>query len=687
MPHFHLEKVLACVASCLALLAGSRAFAQGGAGGTISASALTASDFTFRFEAWDKDQKDWVLLNDTQAMYFFNRARCECNGDATDHTGEVVIAIQPSSNTEQKVRQNLAANGVNAGGARLYVGGSNYNCLSPGIVGVDTHCLNLMDPSRYDAEIPGGISSISSVKVWESNPIPVAWLFGSAQDPMCGPGGGGSCDATTSCANAATKRILYLWAETGGTGTPDSADIKKEINVVGEVDFTPTDVAAEGGNEALEVSWDWAAGQNPSASSSIFLGVQIFCVRGPDLQVFKDKTFYPSYMTAVTTCSSVVGTGTGTLAEYDPKFLCSGLLPSTSKSHRITGLQNDIYYGIAVAAVDKYFNVSTLSSLVYAKPIPTVDFYNEYKRFGGDAQGGYCAFASGRMSPGLLAIAALVGLAFVLWRKGRRRGPGAGPLVLVLLAGTLAAGSAEAQAVYHDDMIIEDQSREPWKGTPRNFAIEARFGLYTPDVDSEFGGSGTGPQSFIFGNSKRPMWQLEFDWEILQVFGTLSVGGVVGYYKENAKACKLEGLQDDPSAKMSCTRSGDNTSLRLIPFAALAVYRFDVLAEHWKIPLVPYGKFGFNYTLWKVTDGNGNTPSAGGGRGAGGTLGWQAAVGISLLLDFIDPSAARGFDADSGVNHTYAFFELATIQSSGLGRGNALRVGDNTWFAGLMFEF
>ena len=62
-------------------------------------------------------------------------------------------------------------------------------------------------------------------------------------------------------------------------------------------------------------------------------------------------------------------------------------------------------------------------------------------------------------------------------------------------------------------------------------------------------------------------------------------------------------------------------------------------------------------------------------------------MGISLQLDFIDPSSARGFDADSGVNHTYAFFELDHVDGSGLYRKDVLRVGDNTWFAGLMFEF
>jgi hypothetical protein len=691
MPYFHLQSALATVAACLALLGGGYAFAQTGTGGIISASALTASDFSVKFESYDPGQKDWVLLNDTQAAYYFNRARCECNGDTTKYTGYVQIAIQPASTTEAKVRQNLAVNGVNAGGARLLLGGSAYPCLSPGLAGVKQNCLNLMDPSNYDAEIPGGISAISSVRVWESPPIPVAWFFGSALTPnMCGPGGGGSCDSTSSCASAATKRILYLWAETSGNGTPDSGDIHWDVNVVGEVGLTPTDVSVTGGNEALEVSWKWPAGQNPSASSSVFMGIQIFCVRGADYDVFPDKTFTPAYMTAITTCPDVVGIGTGALAEYDPKYLCSGLLPSTANGYRITGLQNDIPYGVAVAAIDKYYNVSALSNLVYEKPIPTIDFYTEYTRMGGTAQGGYCALAPGRTGPGMLAIAALAMLAFVLRRKGKRQRPGAGPLGLVLLAGTLAAGTAQAQALYHDDMFIETQEREPWKGTPREFAIEARFALYTPAVDSEFSGSKAGPQAFVFGDSKRPMWQLEFDWEILQVFGTLAVGGSVGYFKENAKSCDLEGLLDDrndPNVTMTCTRSRDNTSLRLIPIAALVIYRFDVLAEYWKIPLVPYGKLGLNYTLWKVTDGNGYTPSAGGGHGAGGTMGWQAAVGISLQLDWIDPGAARGFDADAGVNHTYAFFELDTIQSSGLGSANKLHVGDNTWFAGLMFEF
>jgi len=182
------------------------------------------------------------------------------------------------------------------------------------------------------------------------------------------------------------------------------------------------------------------------------------------------------------------------------------------------------------------------------------------------------------------------------------------------------------------------------------------------------------------------MWQLEFDWEFLQDFGTLSLGGVLGYYKENAEACTKAGRMPDGTCPATA-RSGDNTGLRLIPLAALLVYRLDEAAEHFHIPLVPYAKVGLNYTIWTITNGNGDVAWSNASKGQGGTMGWQASVGLSLQLDFLDPGTARGFDADSGVNHSYAFFEWDYVNGNGLYRKDVLRVGDSTWFTGLMFEF
>jgi hypothetical protein len=669
-------RLITCFVVVLGLLSARNAAAADTV--TTTSTPLVASDFTFKFEAYNPDNKSWSQLNDTEANYFFNRARCECAADTTDYTGHVKVVIQAASTTDAKVTNQLRSHPTaGSGTARLYVGGVAVNCLQAGVVNIESKCLNLLNPSNYNESISGGVAAITVGRVWRSPPIPVARFFNSVN--MCS---GSACDATDICHSISAQQFIYLWADTTGTGVPDAGDIKTQVSMIGKVDLLPSNVSVTPGNGALTVKWSWAGGVTPSSEAALS-GLQIFCVRAADLQVFEDKAFGQSYMTSVTTCPSTVGASGGGLDQYDPRFLCSDLLPPQTNEYRIRRLQNGIPYGVAVAVVDRYKNVSALSELVYDQPIPTVDFYTEYKDLGGDAQGGYCALAALPRSPGVLAAAGLVLLGLVWWRR-RKRG-GAGPLAVLLLASLSATGSARAQTGFHEDMDAHLSDGRAWRGSPRNFAVEARFGLYTPNVDSEFSGDGPKPHAFIFGNKSRPMWQLEFDWEILQVFGTFAVGGVVGYFKESAKACMQAGLDN---TKGECTRAqGDNTTLRLIPLAALAIYRFDVLAEHWKIPLVPYGKIGLNYTLWKVTEGNGYTPTAGGGRGAGGTLGWQAAVGISLQLDFIDASSARAFDSDVGVNHTYIFFELAHIDSSGLGQSGKLHVGDSTWFAGLMFEF
>jgi hypothetical protein len=682
MPYTLAKRVLPYLLAAMGVFPASRAAAQPT---TTAATPLAASDFTVYLESYDPGSKQWGQMNATTQQFFFNRARCECDADKTNFKGSFKVALQPGANTVTKIQNLLAANLVTSGSARLYAGGTAINCLDVASVpggNPSPYCLNLLDPTLYSAGFTGGMTAFSSAgHALESSPIPVAWLFNSTGSTVCS---GAACDATANCASASVTVNIYVWLQTNSTATPDITTFSFPVNLVGQVAYAPTNVTAEGGNEALIVNWGWPTSLTPSSVNSTFLGLQLFCVRGADNQVFDTGAYGAGFMSASQTCPNVApATSSAGITGLDPSFLCSGLLPSTQTSYRIWKLQNGITYGVGVAAVDKYGNLSQVSEIAYGTPIPTVDFYSLYKdTSGGAAQGGFCAFGKDHRRPGLVALAALAGLGLVLCRRRRRRGPGAGPLAVLLVTSALAAGPARAQAAY-DDMDVE-QEHAGWQGSPRNYAIEARFGLYTPAIDSEFSGKQViKPQSFIFGNKRRPMWQLEFDWEVFQEFGTLALGGVVGYYKENASAC----VQSALTTTGECQPSGDNTSLRLIPLAALVVYRFDVLAEQWKIPLVPYGKAGLNYTIWTITDGNGNIPSAGGGHGQGGTMGWQASVGLALQLDFLDPSTARGFDSDSGVNHTYAFFELDTIQSSGLGTKNALHVGDNTWFAGLMFEF
>ena len=114
----------------------------------------------------------------------------------------------------------------------------------------------------------------------------------------------------------------------------------------------------------------------------------------------------------------------------------------------------------------------------------------------------------------------------------------------------------------------------------------------------------------------------------------------------------------------------------------MAVYRFDYLAQHWKIPFVPYFKIGLAYYVWWIENGGGflsiaqyTPPGATSSQGGwGGTFGWVMNPGGAFLLDVLDPSAAKTIDAELGINHTYLFceFHYADIRYVATGSVNAL---------------
>ena len=255
--------------------------------------------------------------------------------------------------------------------------------------------------------------------------------------------------------------------------------------------------------------------------------------------------------------------------------------------------------------------------------------------------------------------------------NGRARSTGSSlGLLAASLCGILALpGIARAQ------VITSETARH---GSPQHFALEFRFSPYKPDIDSEFGRPDRHPYQDFFGSGRHLLSQIEFDYQFLRHVGSLGVGASVGYFKQSGHNLLADG---------SAAVSADDSTLRLLPFSVSLVYRFDLAYERLNIPLVPYGKLGFDYILWTINNGNGEVPSSQGGRGQGGTLGWHATAGVSLALDFFDQHAANQFDEDLGVNHTHLFFEYGHIAVNGLGQANRLHVGDDTWTAGLLFEF
>lgn len=251
-------------------------------------------------------------------------------------------------------------------------------------------------------------------------------------------------------------------------------------------------------------------------------------------------------------------------------------------------------------------------------------------------------------------------------------------LVGLLITAPLLAAARPAQA----QVVIGN--REDYRSS-RSFALELRVGPYSPNVDDEFDGAQK-PHEQFFGDSKRAMMQLEFDWQFFRAFGSAAVGFSVGYFRENANAP----TEPPMGAMVDYTkRSSDRSRLSLYPMALVLVYRADQLFRRYQIPIVPYVKAGLSYTIWSIYDANDKVVEATGmlaGRGRGGTRGWQAAAGASLALDFLDAGAARALDAETGINHTHLFFEFTRYDISGLGQDDRLNVGDNTWVAGLLFE-
>lgn len=239
--------------------------------------------------------------------------------------------------------------------------------------------------------------------------------------------------------------------------------------------------------------------------------------------------------------------------------------------------------------------------------------------------------------------------------------------------------------------------------SPQWFAFELKFGPYTPSIDASSGlNNGASPFRDLFTNqyAKTPqnvspslLTTLEFDVQFWHKFGSLAVAASVGFYRKTTHSFQYADTSGTmPCTFGSCTRSGDTTALNIVPVALMLVYRFDVLALRYKVPLVPYAKAGLAYSAWFIQSGSGGIPSIpkpGGGTydGYGGTFGFVLQPGLALLLDIIDPGTARAMDAEIGINHTYLFCELNYSNINGFGQKDRLNLSDTTLNAGLAFEF
>lgn len=255
--------------------------------------------------------------------------------------------------------------------------------------------------------------------------------------------------------------------------------------------------------------------------------------------------------------------------------------------------------------------------------------------------------------------------------------------------------SKEAKAPMLEAADISLAPPAPFKGSPQRFAIELKFGPYLPSVDGDYPGPGLGAYAEIFGETNdrgvaveqprdRLMSQLGFEWQFLNVGGPLSLGTSIGFFQDRAQALLVQTSATDESVRSKA----DRVRFSVLPVTLLLGYRFELLADRFRVPLVPYVRGGLAYGFWWASNGNGDIAvNDAGVKGRGGSAGWQVNLGMMLRLDFLERSAAKALDTATGINHTYIVGEWQFSRMDGFGTLlNKVSVGDDTWYLGLAIE-
>ncbi|MDB4953789.1 MAG: hypothetical protein JWO36_1358 [Myxococcales bacterium] len=297
--------------------------------------------------------------------------------------------------------------------------------------------------------------------------------------------------------------------------------------------------------------------------------------------------------------------------------------------------------------------------------------------------------------PGLLVLAWLVYFA----RRHRRFRIAATRLATVAAVACvmLASHLAHAQAPYWENQAGTDES-SPTADQPQriNWHAGVRVGPYIPGIDKQLGMS-RGPYQAMFGESSNPsayaiMPMLDIERIVWRGFGQLGFGGSIGYMGKKARPF-LEG--SDPSDPNRPRSTADWNSFRLIPLYLNAVYRFSYLDDEYGVPLVPYVRAGLAYDIWWANQPSGDFASVCKGgvmspcmqnKAAGASLGIQGSLGLSIRAERIDATATQSMH-NSGIEHAGIYAEYQLSKIDGFGSSTKLSVGDNTWFAGVDFEF
>ncbi len=306
--------------------------------------------------------------------------------------------------------------------------------------------------------------------------------------------------------------------------------------------------------------------------------------------------------------------------------------PGESVTRTISPLTNGTTYYVAVRAIDAGGLEGPMSDVQSETPEQTYCA----TCLAGD-EGGYFPGICGVTEP---ARAGLVGLALAGAALLRRRRTAAAAV------GLLAVGLSPSAAQAATD---EDEG-------PRTMNIQLRYGpttLAEPYIEQ------------IYGDDTEILW---FEYGYASRFVDANIG--LGFFQE------LGFLQTDDGRI-----SDEHDMFTMFPLALTVTGRLDLLDEQ---PIVPFGRIGLDYWMWRenwyVAD-----PTTTESERTGGKYGWHYGGGLLLLLDVLDRRAASRLEATTGINDTYI---AAEYRQTNLVHGDQqVNLSSSELTFGLKFDF
>jgi len=201
-------------------------------------------------------------------------------------------------------------------------------------------------------------------------------------------------------------------------------------------------------------------------------------------------------------------------------------------------------------------------------------------------------------------------------------------------------------------------------------SLQLGAGPYSPNIDSEF--ASASPYRDVFGGSPAAMFRLQLSRALWTGSGTLELGFRTGFFSKSGHAVSsIDGSQ-----------TADRTSFNVVPTSIVVTYRADQLWDRLGIPLTPYASVAFERYNWWVTKQDKWTES-------GATNGYSGTLGMALVLNAVDPSAAREIEHEVGIHATSLYFDVTWAKVNDFGSKKSWDLSENRlfWSTGLLLVF